>query len=106
MFAPSVHEQLSCFQPLISSAAPPKHASPLASISAQFAALTNKAEEFYIHKWISPQGTAFQLDWWAFGWCTLLTGLLIVGTKESAMFNTVMTVVHVILVVFIIIAGE
>jgi APA family basic amino acid/polyamine antiporter len=35
----------------------------------------------------------------------VLTTLLILGTKESAAFNAVITIVHVILVVFIIIAG-
>jgi amino acid transporter len=32
--------------------------------------------------------------------------LLVLGTKESATFNMVITIVHVVLVVFIIIAGE
>eukprot|EP00879_Flechtneria_rotunda_P026131 GHRR01027834.1.p1 GENE.GHRR01027834.1~~GHRR01027834.1.p1 ORF type:complete len:153 (-),score=6.84 GHRR01027834.1:318-776(-) len=41
----------------------------------------------------------------AFGWVLLLTMLLILGTKESARFNLVVTIVHVVLVVFIIIAG-
>jgi len=31
--------------------------------------------------------------------------LLVVGTKESALFNTIITIVHVVLVVFIIVAG-
>eukprot|EP00878_Enallax_costatus_P002770 GHUV01002960.1.p1 GENE.GHUV01002960.1~~GHUV01002960.1.p1 ORF type:complete len:337 (+),score=62.34 GHUV01002960.1:919-1929(+) len=41
----------------------------------------------------------------AFGWVILLTIMLVLGTKESAMFNLVVTIIHVILVVFIIIAG-
>jgi amino acid transporter len=35
----------------------------------------------------------------------LLTGLLVLGTKESARFNVIITVAHLVLVVFIIIAG-
>jgi hypothetical protein len=42
---------------------------------------------------------------WAFGWCMFLTALLVLGTKESSTFNIVMTVAHLLLVVFIIIAG-
>lgn len=34
-----------------------------------------------------------------------LTGLLVLGTKESARFNLIITVAHLVLVVFIIIAG-
>jgi amino acid transporter len=41
----------------------------------------------------------------AFGWCLLLTVMLILGTKESAMFNLVVTIVHIVLVVFIIIVS-
>jgi hypothetical protein len=36
----------------------------------------------------------------------LLTGLLVLGTKESARFNVIITVAHLVLVVFIIIAGK
>jgi amino acid transporter len=41
----------------------------------------------------------------AFGWCLLLTVMLILGTKESAMFNLVVTIVHIVLVVFIIVVS-
>jgi len=34
-----------------------------------------------------------------------LTALLVLGTKESARFNVIITVAHLVLVVFIIIAG-
>lgn len=34
-----------------------------------------------------------------------LTALLVLGTKESARFNLIITVAHLVLVVFIIIAG-
>lgn len=43
---------------------------------------------------------------WAFGWCMFLTFLLVLGTKESSTFNLIITVAHLVLVVFIIIAGE
>lgn len=35
-----------------------------------------------------------------------ITALLVLGTKESARFNLVITVAHLVLVVFIIIAGR
>jgi basic amino acid/polyamine antiporter, APA family len=41
----------------------------------------------------------------ALGWCLLFTLLLILGTRESSAFNTVMTILHIVLVAFIIIAG-
>ncbi|KAI8474786.1 MAG: cationic amino acid transporter [Monoraphidium minutum] len=81
------------------------NAAAIRGFSPYFAALTNKPETFYIHFWSAPSGAVFKLDWWAFGWCMLLSVLLIFGTKESATFNGVVTVLHVVLVVFIIIAG-
>jgi len=65
-----------------------------------FGSLCNQGPDFFLYEW---KGNI--IDWWAFGWCLVLTVLLILGTKESATFNTVITIVHVILVVFIIIAG-
>jgi APA family basic amino acid/polyamine antiporter len=70
-----------------------------------FAALTNKAEDFYIVRRAAAGGFVFELDFWAFGWCVLLSVLLVLGTRESALFNGVVTVLHVVLVVFIIVAG-
>jgi amino acid transporter len=35
----------------------------------------------------------------------LLTVMLVLGTKESAMFNLVVTIVHIVLVAFIIIVS-
>lgn len=81
------------------------NAAAIRGFSPYFAALTNKPEDFYIHHWDAPGGNSFQLDWWAFGWCILLAVLLVFGTKESATFNGVVTVLHVVLVIFIIIAG-
>jgi APA family basic amino acid/polyamine antiporter len=42
---------------------------------------------------------------WAFGLCLAITCLLTLGTKESSRFNVIVTLAHVLLVVFIIIAG-
>jgi APA family basic amino acid/polyamine antiporter len=42
---------------------------------------------------------------WAFGISLAITALLTFGTKESSRFNIVVTLLHVLLVVFIIIAG-
>lgn len=41
----------------------------------------------------------------AFGWVLLLTIMLVLGTKESAMFNLVVTIIHIVLVLFIIIVS-
>lgn len=81
------------------------NAAAIRGFSPYFAALTNKTEDFYIHFWTAPNGSEYHLDWWAFGWCTVLAILLIFGTRESAWFNGVVTVLHVVLVIFIIIAG-
>ncbi len=42
---------------------------------------------------------------WALALILALTVLLLLGAKESATFNLVMTLVHLVLMVFIIIAG-
>lgn len=42
---------------------------------------------------------------WAFGLTILITIMLAMGTKESQTFNTVVTILHVLVVVVIIIAG-
>ncbi|WIA23368.1 hypothetical protein OEZ85_000131 [Tetradesmus obliquus] len=76
------------------------NAAVIRGFSPYFAMLINKAPESLV------TATAnYTLDWFAFGWCLLLTVMLVLGTKESAMFNLVVTIVHIILVVFIIIAG-
>eukprot|EP00775_Hariotina_reticulata_P001934 gene1934-2264_t len=47
----------------------------------------------------------YQLDWLAFGICIALTILLTIGTRETAWFNLGMNIMHIVLVLFIIIAG-
>jgi APA family basic amino acid/polyamine antiporter len=49
--------------------------------------------------------TEYKLDWLAFGVSLALTILLTVGTRETAWFNLAMNIMHIVLVVFIIIAG-
>lgn len=81
------------------------NAAAIRGFSPYFAMLVNKDSKFFILPWTSPMGTTYALDWWAFGWCMFLTALLVLGTKESARFNLIITVAHLVLVVFIIIAG-
>eukprot|EP00879_Flechtneria_rotunda_P002193 GHRR01002379.1.p1 GENE.GHRR01002379.1~~GHRR01002379.1.p1 ORF type:complete len:523 (+),score=115.42 GHRR01002379.1:1539-3107(+) len=76
------------------------NAAVIRSFSGYFALLINQPPE----RLVIPYGN-YNLDFFAFGWVLLLTMLLILGTKESARFNLVVTIVHVVLVVFIIIAG-
>lgn len=70
-----------------------------------FAALVGKPHDYFLITWTSPTGMEYHLDWWAFGITLALTVLLILGTKETSLFNNVMQVFHVALVLFIIIAG-
>lgn len=65
-----------------------------------FGSLINKGSDFFLYEW-----KGYEIDWWAFGWCLMLTVLLVLGTKESAWFNNIVTVLHVLVVVLIIIAG-
>lgn len=60
--------------------------------------------DYFVTTWVAPNKT-YLLDWWAMGVVLVFTLLLIYGTKESAMFNNIMTIFHVLLVVFIIIAA-
>eukprot|EP00878_Enallax_costatus_P000818 GHUV01000943.1.p1 GENE.GHUV01000943.1~~GHUV01000943.1.p1 ORF type:complete len:550 (+),score=66.26 GHUV01000943.1:156-1652(+) len=76
------------------------NAAVIRGFSPYFAMLINKQPENLV---MAHQ--SYILDWFAFGWVILLTIMLVLGTKESAMFNLVVTIIHVILVVFIIIAG-
>jgi APA family basic amino acid/polyamine antiporter len=76
------------------------NAASIRGFAPYFAMLINKDVGIFITPF-----AGYKLDWWAFAWCLFLTFLLTLGTKESSRFNIVMTVLHVLLVVFIIIAG-
>eukprot|EP00878_Enallax_costatus_P045976 GHUV01055531.1.p1 GENE.GHUV01055531.1~~GHUV01055531.1.p1 ORF type:complete len:199 (-),score=19.19 GHUV01055531.1:545-1099(-) len=77
------------------------NAAVIRGFSPYFAMLINKQPENLV---MAHQ--SYILDWFAFGWVILLTIMLVLGTKESAMFNLVVTIIHVILVVFIIIVSS
>lgn len=65
-----------------------------------FASLCNKPSDYFLVPW-----NGYNLDFFAFGLTLAITVLLIFGMKESSLFNLIITILHIILVVFIIIAG-
>ena len=87
------------FETILSNAAAARGFSPY------FAALIGKEPTFFIMPVTMPNGAAVDLDWWAFGIGVAMMALLLLGTRESAAFNTASTVLHVALVLMIIIAG-
>jgi APA family basic amino acid/polyamine antiporter len=70
------------------------------SFSGYFASLCDQSPDFFD---VGARG--YILDFWAFGLVLLLSVLLCWGIKETKMFNNVVTVLHVGVVIFIIIAG-
>uniref|UniRef100_A0A383V9I1 Cationic amino acid transporter C-terminal domain-containing protein n=1 Tax=Tetradesmus obliquus TaxID=3088 RepID=A0A383V9I1_TETOB len=76
------------------------NAAAIRGFAPYFAMLVNQPADKFITPW---QG--YNLDWWAFGLSLAITILLTLGTKESSRFNIIVTLAHVVLVVFIIIAG-
>lgn len=44
-------------------------------------------------------------DFLAFGLCIFITGLLIVGVKESSFLNMIFTILNIVIILFIVIAG-
>ncbi|KXZ44274.1 hypothetical protein GPECTOR_70g505 [Gonium pectorale] len=69
-----------------------------------FAVLIGKDTDYFVytHTW---RGKDYIMDWWAFGLTLLITAFLALGAKESTTANTIITFVHVLVMVFIIIAG-
>lgn len=67
------------------------------------ALLCNKDSQYFLYTWNT--GPGYLMDWWAFGITICVTILLSFGMKESASVNTVITIAHLVLMVFIIIAG-
>ncbi|WIA11145.1 hypothetical protein OEZ85_011287 [Tetradesmus obliquus] len=76
------------------------NAAAIRGFAPYFSMLVNQPADKFITPW---QG--YNLDWWAFGLSLAITILLTLGTKESSRFNIIVTLAHVVLVVFIIIAG-
>lgn len=76
------------------------NAAAIRGFAPYFAVLVNRPVSMFITPF-----NGYNLDWWAFAWILFLTALLTLGTKESSRFNLVLTLLHVLLVVFIIIAG-
>ncbi|GFH08147.1 AA_permease_C domain-containing protein [Haematococcus lacustris] len=64
------------------------------------ALLFNKPSSYFIRSW-----NGYRLDGWSCGLTLFLTSLLCYGIKESATANTIITIVHVVIMIFIIIAG-
>ncbi len=66
--------------------------------------LPTQRTDFFLHS-VTIGGSHFELDWFAVGLTLLLTSLVARGAKESTTVNTVLTVIHVLIMAFIIIAG-
>lgn len=81
------------------------NAAAIRGFAPYFSMLVNQPATRFVTPWTSPAGTSYNLDWFAFAWVVFLSVLLVLGTKESATFNTVMTLAHLALVGFIIVAG-
>ncbi|BDA47291.1 Cationic amino acid transporter 1 [Coccomyxa sp. Obi] len=71
------------------------------SFSGYFANLIGKDSSFFA---VTPNDS-LNLDFWAFGLVLAATALLCYSTRESSTFNLVVTVLHLAVVLFIIIAG-
>ncbi|GLI69367.1 hypothetical protein VaNZ11_013943 [Volvox africanus] len=69
-----------------------------------FAILLDKPSGFFVYDWTFG-GTTYTIDWWAFGLTLAMTAVLALGAKESTTANTIITITHVVIMVFIIIAG-
>lgn len=61
--------------------------------------------DFFLYNWVGPGGDIYIVDWMAFALTILLTMLLCFGLKESQTANTVITILHIGVMIFIIIAG-
>ena len=63
-----------------------------------------------IHEWVDNRFVAEYLssyvDFFAFSICVVLSSLLSFGVKESSKFNNVFTVLNLLVVVYVIIAGS
>ncbi|MEW5318521.1 MAG: hypothetical protein WDW38_009737 [Sanguina aurantia] len=67
------------------------------------ALLCNQDSSFFLINW--NVGPGYIIDFWAFGVTLVVTVLLQFGISESANVNSIITIIHLLLMVFIIIAG-
>ncbi|KAG2495204.1 hypothetical protein HYH03_006810 [Edaphochlamys debaryana] len=74
------------------------------SFAPYFAVLLGLDYDYFLYD-TTMGGTTYTLDWLAFSLTLLITGLVCMGAKESTTANTVITVVHLAVMAFIIIAG-
>ncbi|GFR47301.1 hypothetical protein Agub_g8988 [Astrephomene gubernaculifera] len=69
-----------------------------------FAVLIGKDSSYFLYDHYML-GEWYTMDWWAFALTLLVTAFLAYGAKESTTANTIITIIHVLVMVFIIIAG-
>ncbi|GLC61629.1 hypothetical protein PLESTB_001784700 [Pleodorina starrii] len=79
-------------------------AAVIRGFSPYFAVLLNLPGDFFLYNYTAG-GTTYTIDWWAFGLTLAITAVLALGAKESTTANTIITIIHVVIMVFIIIAG-
>ncbi|KAG2495202.1 hypothetical protein HYH03_006808 [Edaphochlamys debaryana] len=69
-----------------------------------FAVLIGLDSDYFLYE-TTMGGKTYTVDWWAFGLTLAITAVVCLGAKESTTANTVITVVHLAVMAFIIIAG-
>ncbi|EFJ49983.1 hypothetical protein VOLCADRAFT_89329 [Volvox carteri f. nagariensis] len=79
-------------------------AAVIRGFSPYFAVLIGKDSGYFRYTTVL-RGKAYVMDWWAFALTLLTSGLLALGAKESIIINTVITIIHIVVMIFIIIAG-
>ncbi|PNW80768.1 hypothetical protein CHLRE_07g329050v5 [Chlamydomonas reinhardtii] len=69
-----------------------------------FATLIGKDPDFFVYTTVTG-GKTYVMDWWAFAITLAMTAFVSIGAKESTTANTIITVIHLVVMAFIIIAG-
>lgn len=98
-----VHHSVSCTAPSHQEPCAPGAPPPRPPFPAVAALPLQKSDLFIYDQEIN--GTVYTMDWFAFGISLALTVLLCLGVKESATVNNIITVAHIGVMLFIIIAG-
>mmetsp|Transcript_1343 Transcript_1343/g.2143 ORF Transcript_1343/g.2143 Transcript_1343/m.2143 type:complete len:645 (+) Transcript_1343:109-2043(+) len=78
------------------------------SFAPYLALLFNKPVDFFIKFWAqsgAPGHGGYFIDGWALAICFINSCILSMGMKESVNVNNVITVVHIVIMLFVIIAG-
>ncbi|PNH11561.1 Cationic amino acid transporter 1 [Tetrabaena socialis] len=63
-----------------------------------FAVLIGKETNFFLYDHVAG-GKTYTMDWWAFALTLLITAMLALGATESTTANTIITIIHVVIMV-------